>query len=260
MIAKAIIDRDDPENVAVTFMPKKFPMRVTQNAVSFHKIQSGENRTDFRMDHIVSENTGVSELERMSIEEKVEMLALSKVKEIQEEAYAAGYQLGLEEGNKRGFEDYKAELMTRLEDFDGLLLKIENLKSELINHNETFLIQLMYQMATKIAMDEIQARPDIILPIMRQAVEAAQSDQKITVKLSTVDLKFILGVREQLSKDFDFVKNLKLEESSEITSGGCKIETNYGMINASVEQRVKKLWESIVHKTPRTKDSVGDGA
>ncbi len=259
MIAKAIIDKDDAENVAVTFSPKKFPMRVTQNAVAFHKIQTGEKRNDFRMDHIISESTGVSELERMSIEEKVEKLALEKVKEIQEEAYTAGFQLGLEEGNKKGFDEYKTELMTRLEDFDGLLLKIENLKSELITHNETHLIQLVYQMACKVAMDEIAERPEIILPIMKQAVDAAQSDQKITVKLSQSDFKFVVGIREQLTKDFDFVKNLKLEESPEILSGGCKVETNYGVINASVEQRVKKLWESLVQKTPRVKDDVGDG-
>ena len=258
MSAKNIIDKEDADNIAVTFSPKKFPMRVTENAMSFYKIQSGTSRNDFRMDQLVSENTGVSELERVSIEEKVERLVLTKVKEIQEDAYAAGYRVGLEEGNKKGFEEYKADLVTRLENFDGLLLKIENLKSELIAHNETFLIQLLYQMASKIAMDEITSRPEIILTVMKQAVEAAQADQKITVKLSPSDLKLVVGVREQLVKKFDFVKSLELEEAVDITSGGCQIETNYGMINASVEQRVQKLWETLLPKTPRIKDQIGD--
>ena len=87
MILNSIIDKDEAEKTAVTFFPKKFPMRITEHAVSFHKMQSGEKRTDFRIDHSVSEQTGIGELERLSIEERVEQQALIKVKEMQEEAY-----------------------------------------------------------------------------------------------------------------------------------------------------------------------------
>ena len=260
MIAKSIIEKDEAENIAVTFSPKKFPMRITESAVSFHKIQSGDNRNDFRIDRGVSEQTGVGELERLSIEERVERQALLKVKEMQEDAYKAGHELGRDEGAKAGFEEYKTELAKRLEDFDQLLFKIENLKSQLVSHNEVFLMKLLYQMASKIAMVEIAEKPENILEVLRQVTEAAQSDQKMTVRLAPVDLKFILDNHEKLAKDFDFIKALKLEESVEMSPGGCKVETNYGSINATVEQRVEKLWQSIMQKTPRTKDDVGDGA
>ncbi len=260
MIAKAIIEKKEADDIAVTFSPKKFPMRITENAVSFHKIQSGDNRNDFRIDHAVSEQTGVGELERLSIEERVERQALLKVKEMQEDAYKAGHELGRDEGAKAGFEEFKVELSKRLEDFDQLLFKIENLKAQLISHNEVFLMKLLYQMASKIAMVEIAEKPEIILQVLKQVAEAAQSDQKMTVKLSTVDLKFVTEMHDKLSKDFDFIKLLKLEEATELSPGGCRVETNYGAINATVEQRVEKLWQSLVSKTPRTKDEVGDGA
>ncbi len=259
MIAKSIIDKDEAENVAVTFSPKKFPMRISENAVSFHKIQTGDKRTDFKLDHTVSQQTGIGELERLSIEEKVEKQALIKVKEMQEDAYKAGFELGKDEGAKAGFEESKIQLAERLEGFEKLLSKIENLKTQLISHNEVFLIHLLYRMASKIAMVEIEEKPEIILEVLRQVTEAAQSEQKMTVKLAASDLKFVLETQDKLTKNFDFIKNLKLEEDPELSRGGCKIETNYGAINATVEQRVEKLWQSLVQKAPRTKDEVGDG-
>ena len=259
MILNSIIDKDEAEKTAVTFFPKKFPMRITEHAVSFHKMQSGEKRTDFRIDHSVSEQTGIGELERLSIEERVEQQALIKVKEMQEEAYKAGHLLGRDEGNKAGFEECKLELAKRLESFDDFLFKIENLKAQLISHNEVFLLKLLYQMASKIAMVEIAEKPEIILEVLKQVAEAAQVDQKMTVKLAPSDLKFIVETQEKLSKNFDFIKNLKLEEAPEMSPGGCRVETNYGAINATVEQRVEKLWHSLIQKTPRTKDELGDG-
>ncbi len=259
MNAKSVIEKDEAEIVAVTFFPKKFPMRITENAVSFHKIQSGERRTDFKIDHSVSEQTGIGELERLSIEERVEQQALIKVKELQEAAYKAGYELGRDEGAKSGFEESKTELAGRLKDFDQFLFKIENLKAQLISHNEVFLLKLLYQMASRIAMTEIAERPEIILDVLKQVAEAAQGDQKMTVKLAPSDLKFILETQDKLEKKFDFIKTLKLEEASDLSPGGCRVETNYGAINATVEQRVEKLWSSLIQKTPRTKDEVGDG-
>ena len=113
-------------------------------------------------------------------------------------------------------------------------------------------------MASKIAMIEIEQNPQFILEVLKQVTEAAQSDQKMVIKVASADLKFINEAHASLGKNFDFIKNLKLEEDTELSAGGCKIETNYGSINATVEQRVEKLWDSLAQKLPRSKDKIGD--
>ncbi len=258
MIAKSIIEKEEADNIAITFSPKKFPMRISENAVTFHKIQTGDNRNNFRIETIVSENTGIGELERLSIEEKVELKALTKVKEIQEDAFKQGFELGRTEGQAAGFEEYKAQMTTKFEELDLLLNKIENLKTQLLNHNEVFLIKLVYEMACKIAMAEITEKPETVISMLREITETAQSDQKMSVKLCPADFKFINDSYEQLSKNFEFLKNLKLEASADLSPGDCKVESNHGSINATVQQRLTKLWEAVSQKMPRVKDVVGD--
>lgn len=41
-----------------------------------------------------------------------------------------------------------------------------------------------------------------------------------------------------------------------IKSGGCVIETNYGEIDAQVEQRLEQLWASINPALPKVKNVI----
>lgn len=258
MFLKAVIQKEEAETFVVSFEPKKFPTRVSDNAQSFHRMQTGDNRTDFRLDPSVAQTTGIGELERISIEEKVEIKALEKLKEIQEDAYAAGYKFGVEEGNKKAFEETKAELIERIDTLDSFLIKIDSLKQELLAHNESFIMELLFHMAQKIAMDEIKNRPEVILSVMKEAIQSAQTEEKVQIFLNLKDFQFVNSVKDQLGKEFDFLKNVKLDSSEDIQVGGCKIETNYGVINASLEQRISKLWESLYQKLPRVESPIGD--
>jgi flagellar assembly protein FliH len=103
-------------------------------------------------------------------------------------------------------------------------------------------------------MTEIAEKPEMILDVVRQAILAAQSDEAVTVRVSPVDLEFIEQSRERLGKEFDLLKRAKLESSDSVTPGGCMIETNYGDVDATVEQRVDKLWKSLKEKLPKAPD------
>jgi flagellar assembly protein FliH len=113
-------------------------------------------------------------------------------------------------------------------------------------------------MAKKIAMGEIAENRELILNVVRQAVLDAQSDENVTVRISAEDYAFIEQIKENLGKDLEAVKRAKFEVSDQITDGGCIIETNYGDVDATVEQRVEKLWESLAGKLPKVKNQISE--
>ena len=260
MLRKIVLSKEEADRVAVVYSPRKFPTTIQPAAREFVSLQvtRAEEGAEpsFRIDKIVADQTGIAELERLSIEEKVEREALSRVKDLQEQAYQEGYQLGFDEGRETAFVEKKAELARSLDRLSALIASIERLKTDLIACNETQIMRLVYEMAKRIAMNEISARPDAVLEVMKQAVESAQSDETITIRVSPEDYKFIESVKEKLGKDFDFLQKSKLEASEEITHGGCVIETNYGAVNATVEQRVSKLWETLSEKLPKIQDTL----
>ncbi len=258
-MAKAVFSKDDADKIAVAFAPRKFPQVVTPAASSFVAYRSSQEsqgfESSFQIDRIVAQQTGVADLERVSIEERVEKEALGRLKELQEQAYKQAYQLGLEEGREKAYVENSAEFAQRLKSLETLLVSIENLKPELISYNESHIVRLAYVMAKKIAMDEIVERKDLIIKVVQQAIEGAQSDETVTVRVSADDLAIIEEMNGKLGKSFDALKRAKFEASDAITSGGCIVETNYGDVDATVEQRVEKLWDNLSGKIPKVKNS-----
>lgn len=261
-MAKAVIRKEDAEKVAISFTPSRFPKVVSQAAQEFHAFNTKTDeagRPSFRIDRLVAEQTGVAELERLSIEEKVEREALLRLKEFQEAAYREAYQLGLDEGRERALQERSAELTEKIEHLDELLRSLETLKADLVACNETQIVRLVFYMVKRLIYRELNLAPEIVLDAVREALLSAQSDENVTVRLSPSDLQFIESVKDKFGKEFEALKRAKLDSGDEIMSGGCIVETNFGDVNATLEQRLERLWASVEEKLPKVKAVMSAG-
>lgn len=259
-MSKAVISKEEAEKITVTYSPRKFPATISQTAhdfVAFNTKTDSSGQPSFRIDRIVAEQTGVAELERMSLDAKVEREALIRLKEFQEQAFQQAYQLGLDEGRERAFVERSGEMTEKLQHLQELLGSIEKIKSDLVDCNEAQIVRMIFYISKRLAYQEISTKPEIVLEAVRQALLSAQSDENVTIRVSPSDYLFIEGIREKLGKEFDGVKQARIESSEDIVSGGCVVETNYGDVNASLEQRLDRVWASIADKLPKVKDVIG---
>ncbi len=256
-MAKPVLEKNEADKIAISYTPRKFPVSISKSARSFQSLQEARGEGDFHIDRIVAQQSGIGELERLSIEERVEREALEKLKEIQESAYQSAYDLGFDEGREKAYVDQMAVLQEHLARFDGLIENIIHIKSEMVTFNEAHFVKLIYFLASKIAYREIVEVPGAILPILKDAVAIAQSEEQITIRLAKSDMEFIEQVRARIGNENEALKTARFEESENMQPGGCLVETNYGVVDATIEQRVKKLWEALAEKVPRSKDRAG---
>ena len=255
-MGKTVLTSEEAAHVAVVFSPPKFPAVVSPAASGFMALNSQSN-SSFKIDKLVAEQTGIAAMERMSLEEKVEQEALSRLKELQEDAYKQAYQLGLDEGREKAFQEKRGELEAKIAHLEVILGSIETLKKDLVHFNEAAIVQLVFYMARRVVLHEVSISREVVLEVVKQAIESAQSEENVTVRVSPQDFSFIESIREKLGKEFDVVKRAKIESSEEVADGGCVIETNYGDVSATIEQKLEKLWETISEKLPRVKNTIG---
>lgn len=255
-MSKAVMPSSEADRVAVAYSPRKFPASTSTIASDFVASKNTAVGSSFQIDRLVAKKTGVADLERKAMQEKIEAEALVRLKEIQEDAYANAYQVGLEEGREKAFQDHSADLEARIAKLDETIGSMETLKRSLLQANETHLVRLVYQIARQLMMVEFKEHPEFILDVIRQAVELAHSDEKLVIRLSLEDAQFIEGAKEKLGKEFEFIKRAEIEPTESLLSGGCTVETNYGAVDASIEQRTAKIWQALTEKAPRVPDVV----
>ncbi len=253
MKGKQILGQAEADNLAFDYIPKQFPIKIHDSATNFVSSQQ-ELSSDFEISELIAEQSGIADINRKEVEIKVEAEALDKLKEVQERAYSEAYDLGLIEGTEKAYKDNSADLRDRVLKLDELIKTIEVIQVDLVEKSELQILKLLNMMASKIAMDHVEANKEIVLEVIKKVIEAAQSDEEVILKVSTEDRFFISSVRERSDLKLDYLDRVKLEPDDDIKSGGCILETRYGAIDATLEQRLNKVWESIEGKMPRVKD------
>lgn len=257
MHSSKILKDEQVENVVFDFNPQKFPVVVPEQANDFMQAEGQRQDSGFKLNELISGQIGLAENEHKRIEEKLEALALEKLKEVQEKAYKEAYDVGLEEGRQHAYESVQLELREKLKSLEELIESISNLKKDLVVKNERSLVELVGFIANRLALQHIENDEEAIVNIITAAVEDSQDEERILVKVSEKDFQFLDENAEEMKKKISAMKKIKLEVGEEIKPGGCIVETNYGVVDASVEQRLEKLWDILKEKVPVVKEQAG---
>lgn len=239
----------DEKRVIYDYIPKKFPIKLGEVSNDFISKQK-ESKNDFVLSDLVAGQTGIANLQQRELEEKIEVESLNKLKQVQEKAYKEAYGLGLIEGVEKAFVEKKNEIDERITKMEVMLNSMAQLTTNLVAEKEHQILKLITLLASKIAMFEIQSNPEKLYDLITNLFEEMQSDERVVLRLSSEDLIFIEGVREKLGIEYS-INNVKLQIDNDVESGGCILESNYGMIDASIEQRVERAWGAIKARLPR---------
>jgi flagellar assembly protein FliH len=252
-LKKQILDSEDSKHLVFNYVPKQFPIRIETPASQFVQ-QNNTKSSDFKISELVAEQSGIADLNKKQVEIRVEAEALEKLKEVQERAYAEAYDLGLIEGKDKAYEDHTESIQNRILSLDKLLESFEKIKIQLVENNESQLMQLVHLISSRLAMDHIETNKEVVLNVIKQVIEDAQTDEEVVLKISNDDATFVSEMKARNDKSLDFLKNIKIESQTNIKSGGCILETRFGAIDATIEQRFEKVWKAIASKTPKVRN------
>lgn len=251
--SKAVLSKIEAAKTVMEFTPQKIDLGTPSAALEYLQRKPG---TDFRMNEHVQVHTGVDKLEQVSDTERIEKRALEMLAEIQQNAYQEAHKLGMDEGRQRAFTEVSAAIAEKMDGLERLIGAITTLKSEMVQQNEAHLIKLLYHMASRIAAAHIEKTDESIVEILRQAVSHAQAEENIRVEMNPTQIEFVEELRKQSGREFEFLRKVRLESNDSIQPGGCLIETNYGEVDARIETRLEKLWETLSEGIPKVKDKI----
>lgn len=254
-LEKNIIKRGAAEKSAFDYQPREIAADASKVARSFVS-EDAFISSDFKISELVAQQAGISRLEDEAHQDKIQAQVLEKLKEVEERAYREGYELGQIEGGEKAFREAQAELQQRMDMLESLLRRIETLKTRIFTDNEAELIAFVFQIGKRLAMRDIEANREAVVEILRQTVGDTQSDERVLVRLNSIDLAFIESLQEKTDKRIESLERVKFVIDDAISAGGCRIETEYGNIDATLEERVERVWQTLKARIPHNR---GDG-
>lgn len=238
-----VLKAEDAKGITFGLEPKAFTFQVPE------KMQEVDD--NFKISELVAQTSGLTELQKKSQQELVEAEVLKKLKEVQEKAYAEAHALGMEDGKKQAFENTTDQINQMLKGLTEIIETLSQFREKLFLENEESFVKLIFKISETLVQKTVAEDKTVIAGVLKRAINDIQVDEEITVRLSKEDYDFLNSLTESKDRPWEGSKKVKLEVASGITRGGCIVETNHGVIDAGLDQRLQKAWTSINNRIPK---------
>jgi type III secretion protein L len=143
-----------------------------------------------------------------------------------------------EELKQKGYDDGYQEGLTQLNE---QILGLDNEKKRLRHEMNQLILPLALKAAKKIVAGELKAHPETIVNIVLQALAPVMQSHKVTIYVNKADKEILEIEKPHLKEKFEQLQSLTIQERDDISAGGCMIETESGIINATIENQ----WRGI---------------
>ena len=168
-------------------------------------------------------------MQASDILEKAKQDAKAFRKELETEAASLKEQ-ATREGMQKGLEQFNEKLAW----FD---LELKALRIELQGQ----VLPIALKAARKIVAAELKTHPEVIVDIVIKALTPVLQSHQITILVNKADREALEMAKPHLKGILEQVESFTILDRPDISPGGCVIETEGGIINATIENQWRAL-------------------
>jgi type III secretion protein L len=121
---------------------------------------------------------------------------------------------------------------------NALLVKARMEREKIIASAEPQLVGLGRRIAEKIIGRELEVNPDVIVDVVRQAIQTVRQQKEIIVRVNARDLEALEKRRGDLVAVLARAKDVTLRGDPAISPGGCVVESELGTIDAQLDTQL----------------------
>ena len=185
----------------------------------------------------------------LSVEAKDKSIALDKIIQSRVNFLEEKIQLEKEQAYRSGFEDGK-EIMREEQEmviqlFLSLIEELKKQRGEYLKSVEKEMLGLSLEIASKVIQQKIKQDEKVILKTLKHALKHLLDKGRIIIKLNPADLEIVSKHSKEI-KSAEGLKELILEEDSEVTRGGCLIHSELGHIDAQIETQLEMIGKALL--------------
>jgi flagellar assembly protein FliH len=178
--------------------------------------------------------------------ERLKNSAQTEAESLKQQALLDGIQQGLAEAKLQ-----MAEQVKQAAEHCNAIIEAANRETQqMVLGADNQIIELVLAIARKIIMDEMEERPDVILGVVREALERVKDQDRINIHVSLDDYEQILQARNVLQGIVGLEKVVTVTADTVLSRGGCLIETSFGTVEAGLDSQLESIRKALKEMLP----------
>jgi flagellar assembly protein FliH len=219
----------------------------------FQKIIKDERthakNTQFKVNPIVEKYRGLKDQEEQEYQDAVEKEVARRVAEIQDEAFKAGFDEGVNQGREEIFNEMRSAVDEKLENFSMMITEVLKTQEDILSAQKKEMYHLLRNLSKWIVLRELKEDGTYIERLLEKLLLETQARQNLLIQVNSNDFSGMPEVLSHVQARLGELKNVRVEIDSAISSRGIIVESDNGIINATMEEQFKsldKLFEDVL--------------
>jgi flagellar assembly protein FliH len=220
----------------------KYARKEKKEVPRFEKTEQKGKKSDFRQGGFgFTVQKEDKEAEAKKEAEKYLSEAKLKAERIEREAY----EKGLEEGKSIAMEEGRKAVVPLIETVKKILTEVSGLKGNIYKTIESEMLELIFAVSESVIHREIAADKEMVLNTIKAAVAGIIGKEEIAIKVNPEDLEAARKIKTDIMSSINGLKNVAIDGDPSIGRGGCVVETNFGSIDARIEQQIEEIKQTL---------------
>lgn len=208
--------------------------------------------SQFKVNPIVEKFRGLKDQEEMEYQAAVEKEVARRVAEIQDEAYKAGFDEGVNQGREEIFNEMRSVVDQKLENFSEMVTEVLKTQEDILTVQKKEIYHLLKNLSKWIILRELKDDGTYIERLLEKLLLETQARQNLLIQVNASDFAGMPEVLGHIQSRLGELKNVRVEMDSAIATRGMIIESDNGIVNATMEEQFKsldKLFEDVLADT-----------
>ena len=172
-----------------------------------------------------------------------------KISVIEAQAFEDGYK----QGCSQNLEGEKGKLAPLKEMLVSAAVSLQDQSILMRDQCEESTVKIALALAGRMISHEIEQRPELADAMLHRTVAMGLDQEKLKIKASDGDCVIIQRILKEHLTDPEALSNIQVTPDPAISRGGCVLETDFGVIDARIEQQLATIAEHLLQAVSETK-------
>ena len=181
--------------------------------------------------------------QEIAMEEAAEIIrqAGEQADKLKDEAYAEGFAKGEAEGKAAGLARYEKQR----EELAALFTALNGEREAVLRQHEESMLALITSMVDRLVYHEVSVNPLVIQACLKKAMEFVVENSTVRIHLHGDDFARLKKASLEDSRLIEGKNRIQLVEDPNIDVGGCFLKTDFGEIDATLENSKARLYAAV---------------
>lgn len=202
----------------------------------------------FEIAPMVLEHRGLIDQEKREREDLIEQEVSRRIEEIKQAAFLEGKKLGQEQGREEVIEQMRHEVEQKISHLSEMVSQVLETQSDLMEKSKKDTYNVVKNLTKWIVLRELKEDDDYLKRLLEKLILEINTKSNLLIKVGQGSFNKMPDVLEHVQNTLGKFKNVRVEIDYDLDNRGLILESDNGIINASMKEQFKsinKLFETL---------------